>query len=234
MTKNLYADNPENLNVGVVLQYNINWEGKIDSDALVKRARDNGFRGISVHNASQDQINSLKQACKKYTIEFCETQPALQLYDSDDITKIIIARSENRNAYFEVDLTKEGQLTPEDSKLLLHLRDWLDSFGHAFYEARPQKNITSTPYTYIFNNAIAPYQIYSFIHQPLPKTITLTGMPEIKHAMWIDSHEEIDFEQNNEQVLLHLSRSDNDKKFNLYGIRFETHRPEDDLGPTKY
>lgn len=234
MTEDLYADNPEDLNVGIVLQYNINWNGQIDSDALVKRARDNGFRGVSVHNANQAQIENLKQACEKYTIKFCETQPALQLYDSDDITKIIIARSENRNAYFEVDLTPDGHLTSKDSELLLHLRDWLDSFGHAFYEARFAKNITSTPHTYIFKNAIAPYQIYAFIHQPLPKNITFSGMPEIKHTMWIDSRNEIEFEQNKDQVILHLTRNDDDKKFNIYGIRFEAHRPEDDLGPTKY
>lgn len=234
MSEDLYADNPEDLNIGIVLQYNINWEGQIDSDALVKRARNNGFRGVSVRNASQEQIESLQQACEKYTIKFCQTRPALQLYDADDITKIVIARSENRNAYFEVDLTTDGHLTPEDSDLLLHLRDWLDSFGHAFYEARPEKSITSTPHTYLFKNVIAPYQIYSFIHQPLPETITLTGMPEIKRAMWIDSRKEINFEQNNDEVVLNLSRSDDDQKFNIYGIRFEAHRPEDDLGPTKY
>ncbi|QNQ82826.1 hypothetical protein FP435_00650 [Lactobacillus sp. PV037] len=234
MSEDLYADNPEDLNIGIVLQYHINWEGKIDSDTLIKKARNNGFRGVSVRNATKEQITSLQKACEKYSIKFCQSRPALRLYDADDITKIIIARFEKRNAYFEVDLTKEGHLTSEDSDLLLHLRNWLDSFGHAFYEARPEKNITSNPHAYIFKNAIAPYQIYIFIHQPLPETITLVGMPEIKRAMWIDSRTEIDFNQNKDQVTLELKRNDEDKKFNIYGIRFEAHRPEDDLGPTKY
>ena len=41
----------EDLNIGLVLQYQVAPKGTIDADALVRHARDCGFRGVSIKMA---------------------------------------------------------------------------------------------------------------------------------------------------------------------------------------
>lgn len=234
MTDKLYADNPEDLNIGIVLQYNIADHGAIDADMLVRHARDCGFRGVSVSGGETMQANLVKESCEKYSLKFCQMQPALKLDNPDFLTQLILAREELRNIYFEVDLDKDGQIVEDEISQMDILRQWIDKFGHAFYEARPTTDITTKSNAHIFKNAIAPYQIYIFIHKPLEDKITLNGVPEIKRAIWIDTRQELDFKQDGDKITIDLVRQDDDQEFNIYGLRLEAHRPEDDLGPTEF
>lgn len=234
MTDNLYADNPEDLNIGIVLQYNIADNGAIDADTLVRHARDCGFRGVSVSGGDTLQANLLKESCEKYSLKFCQQRSAIKLEGPDTLTKLMIARNELRNIYFEVDLDKDGQISTDEVPAMDNLREWIDRFGHAFYEARPTKDITTDSNAYIYKNAIAPYQIYIFIHKPLEDKIILKGVPEIKRAIWIDTRKELEFTQDGDQITINLVREDDDEDFTIYGLRLEAHRPEDDLGPTEF
>ena len=234
MTDKLYADNPEDLNIGIVLQYNIADNGAIDADMLVRHARDCGFRGVSVSGGDTMQANLLKDSCEKYGLKFCQQRSAIKLEGPDVLTKLMIARDELRNIYFEVDLDKDGQIAAEEVPAMDNLRQWIGRFGHAFYEARPTKDIITDSNAYIYKNAIAPYQIYIFIHKPLEDKITLKGVPEIKRAIWIDTRKELEFTQDGDQITINLVRDNDDDDFTIHGLRLEAHRPEDDLGPTEF
>ncbi|MBP2058173.1 hypothetical protein J2Z60_001350 [Lactobacillus colini] len=234
MTNNLHAENPEDLNIGIVLQYNIADKGAIDADNLVRYARDCGFRGVSINGADELQTKLLKQSCQTYSLKFCQARSAIKLEGPDILSEIMIARNESRNIYFEIDLNQDGQIDSDEVPAMDNLRQWIGRFGHAFYEARPTKEISTNSNAYIFKNAIAPYQIYIFIHQPLADKITLNGVPEIKRAIWIDTRKELNFNQDGNQITIDLPREDDDLKFTIYGLRLEAHRPEDDMGPTEF
>lgn len=226
----------EDLNIGIVLQYtiDINNHGGIDPDLLVRQARDSGFRGVSVKDADPMQEKLMKESCEKYSIKFCQSRPALQLAGPDILAKLMAAREDGYNIYFEVNLNQDGQIDPKEFKQLDILRQWIDRFGHAYYEARPDKKITTNNNASIFRNNIANYQIYVFIHRPLTKQIILHNVPEIKTVMWIDTRKELDFKQEDSDLTIDLKRDPDDADFTIYGLRLQEHRPEDDIKETKY
>lgn len=234
MINELYVDNPEDLNIGIVLQYKIADNGSINADILVRHARDCGFRGISISGGDSLQTELLKESCEKYSLKFCQQRSAIKLEGPDILTKLMIARDELRNIYFEVNLDKDGQISADEIPAMDSLRQWISRFGHAFYEARPTKDITTNSNAHIYKNVIASYQIYIFIHKPLENKIVLKGVPEIKRAIWIDTRKELEFTQDGEQITINLVRDNDDENFNIYGLRLEAHRPEDDLGPTDF
>ncbi len=94
----------EDLNIGLVLQYQVAPKGVIDADALVRHARDCGFRGVSIKDANDEQMADLQAACQKYTIKFCQKRPAEKLISPDVLAKLIAARLDDMNIYFEVEL----------------------------------------------------------------------------------------------------------------------------------
>lgn len=228
----------EDLNIGIVLQYridtNFNIKGTIDADRLVRQARDCGFRGISVAVADPIQQNMVIEACNKYHIKFCQERPAIILGGPDILAKLIAARLDKQNIYFEIKLDQDGAIEKDQLADLDLLRQWIDRFGHAYYEMRPDKEIKTTANAHIFKNELAPYQIYVFIHQPLPEKIELTGTPHIEKAMWIDTRQELEYKQDGDKITIELKRDPDDEEFTIYGLRLQAHRPEDDMGPTKY
>lgn len=226
----------EDLNIGIVLQYTIdtNNKGGIDPDLLVRQARDTGFRGVSIKDGDEMQEKLLKESCTKYSIKFCQPRPALPLAGPDILAKLMAARSDGYNIYFEVKLNQEGQVEPKELKDLDLLRQWIDRFGHAYYEARPDKKITTDGNATIFRNSVANYQIYVFIHQPIPEKIFLHNVPEIKTVMWIDTRKELKFKQDGSDLTIELKRDPDDADFTIYGLRLQEHRPEDDIKETKY
>ncbi|CCI82036.1 hypothetical protein [Lactobacillus hominis] len=228
----------EDLNIGIVLQYridtNFNIKGSIDADKLVRQARDCGFRGVSVSVADKEQEKMVEDACQKYSIKFCQKRPAIVLGGPDILAKLIAARLDKQNIYFEIDLTQDGTIKDSQLEDLELLRKWVDRFGHAYYEMRPDKTIKTDANAHVFKNELAEYQIYVFIHQPLPEKIELTNLPHIEKAMWIDTRKDLDFSQKDDKVTINLKRDDEDEKFTIYGLRLQAHRPEDDMGPTKF
>lgn len=226
----------EDLNIGIVLQYTLNPDhhSEINTDTLVRQARDSGFRGVSIENADELQRKLMAEACEKYAIKFCQTRPAISLQGPDVLAKLIAARLDGYNIYFKVALTADGKIAENEIPDLDILRQWLDRFGHAYYEARPDHEITTTANASIFRNNIANYQIYVFIHQPLASTITLHHVPELKTIMWIDTRKELNFKQKGDEVTIELQRDPDDAEFTIYGLRLQAHRPEDDIKETKY
>lgn len=230
----------EDLDIGVVLQYtvyspNLKKHGGIDADSLVRHARDCGFRGVSVADADPLQEKLVKESCTKYGMTFCEKRPAIPLDGGPDIlAKLISARLAKQNIYLQVDLAEDGTIANEDVETMDILRKWIDRFGHAYFEARPDKDITTNANAHIFKNWHAPYQIYVFLHKPLPAILELDNVPEIQKAMWIDTRKEIDFKQDGNKLTLTLKRDDEDDDFNIHGLRLQAHRPEDEMGPTKF
>lgn len=225
----------EDLNIGIVLQYTIDGnDGSIDADLLVRQARDAGFRGVSIKDADAMQEKLLKESCQKYSIKFCQPRPALPLAGPDILAKLMAARLDDYNIYFEIKLNKSGEIDSKEYKQLDLLRQWIDRFGHAYYEARPDKDITTNGNATIFRNNVANYQIYVFIHQPLSQQITLHNVPEIKTVMWIDTRKELNFTQDGSEITIDLKRDPDDDNFTIYGLRLQEHRPEDDIKETKY
>lgn len=234
----IFMSETEDLNIGIVLQYridtNFNIKGSIDADRLVRQARDCGFRGISVADSDANQQNMVIEACKKYNIKFCQKRPAIPLTGPDILAKLIAARLDKQNIYFEVKLDQDGTIEKGQLADLELLRNWIDRFGHAYYEMRPDKEIKTDANAHIFKNELAPYQIYVFIHQPLPKQINLSNLPKIEKAMWIDTRKDLEFTQDGDKLTINLNRDPDDEKFTIYGLRLQAHRPQDDMGPTKY
>lgn len=225
----------EDLNIGIVLQYTIDDNnGSLDADLLVRQARDAGFRGVSIKDSNDMQKESLKEACLKYSIKFCQPRPALPLAGPDILAKLMAARLDSYNIYFEIKLNKSGEIEAKEQEQLNLLRQWVDRFGHAYYESRPDKDITTDANATIFRNNVANYQIYVFIHQPLSQQITLHNVPEIKTVMWIDTRKELNFTQNGSEITIDLKRDPDDANFTIYGLRLQEHRPEDDIKETKY
>lgn len=224
----------EDLNIGLILQYNTDHAQKIDTDNLVRFARNNGFRGVSITDNDDSQIKSLQDACEKYSIAFCEKHPAIKLEGPDILARLIAARLEKQNIYLEVDLNEAGDVDQDKYPDLEIIQNWIGRFGHAYFEARPDKEIKINTEAHAFKNAIAPYQIYVFIHQPLPGKVELDHVPEIKEAMWIDTRKDLEFEQDGDHLTITLQRDEDDDNFTIYGLRLQAYRPEDTMGPTKY
>lgn len=59
----------EDLNIGLVLQYQVAPKGTIDADALVRHARDCGFRGVSIKDGDDITSGALQDALSKYAIK---------------------------------------------------------------------------------------------------------------------------------------------------------------------
>ncbi len=230
----------EDLNIGIVLQYKVesNFDfdkfGALDADKLVCHARDCGFRGVSLSDGTDEQAELLRQSCDKYSIKFCQKRPAIPLEGPDILAKLIAARLDNMNIYFQVALNADGTIKQDEEADMDLLRQWIDKFGHAYFEARPDKEIKTDAMAHIFKNAIAPYQIYVFIHNPLPEKIILTHVPKIEKAMWIDTRKDLEFTQDGDKLTITLHRDNDDADFTIHGLRLQAHRPEDDMGPTKY
>ena len=87
---------------------------------------------------------------------------------------------------------------------------------------------------HVFYNAIAKYQRYIFIHIPLEDSIELKHVPHVEEAAWIDTRNEVEFDQDGDHLHLKLNRKADSEKFSVYGLRLQLHRPEDDLGKTEY
>lgn len=218
---------PENLNIGLILQYNLT-NTDFDADELVKQARNYGFRGVEFKNCDLNTPD-IAVACKLYGIELINTKDSLKINNNDNLSKLIKARLLKKNAYFSVNLTDHNQITEENHAELSKLRKWIDSFGHAFYNARPSSISSNQDNIFVLENHYAPYQIYVFIESPLPEEIILDNCPLINHASWIDTRKDLDFKQKDNQVSIELQRKAEDEKFEIYALRIQLHRPEDDI-----
>lgn len=225
----------EDLNVGLVLQYQVAPKGKIDADSLVRYARDHGFRGVSIKDGNNNQMMEMQAACQKYAIKFCQKRPAEKLISPDVLAKLIAARLDDMNIYFEVELNQAGSIKPDSDPAMKTLSKWIDRFGHAYYESRADHEIKAEEdNVHVFYNAIAKYQRYIFIHIPFEKSIELKDVPRVEEAAWIDTRNEVEFEQHGDHLRLKLDRQVDDNEFSVYGLRLQLHRPEDDLGKTEY
>ncbi len=225
----------EDLNIGLVLQYQVAPKGTIDADALVRHARDYGFRGVSIKDGDDSQAAALQTACQKYAIKFCQKRPAEKLISPDVLAKLIAARLDNMNIYFEVELNQDGSIKPESDPAMKTLQKWMDRFGHAYYESRADHEIKADEdNVHIFYNAIAKYQRYIFVHIPLEESIELKHVPHVEEAVWIDTRNEVEFRQDDDHLELKLDRQTDNEDFSVYGLRLQLHRPEDDLGKTEY
>jgi hypothetical protein len=217
----------EDLNIGLVLQYQVAPKGTIDADALVRHARDCGFRGVSIKDGDDSQADALQDACQK--------RPAEKLISPDVLAKLIAARLDDMNIYFEVELNQDGSINSESDPAMETLRKWIDRFGHAYYESRADHEIKADEdNVHVFYNAIAKYQRYVFIHIPLENSIELKHVPHVEEAAWIDTRNEVEFDQDGDHLRLKLNRKADSEKFSVYGLRLQLHRPEDDLGKTEY
>ena len=225
----------EDLNIGLVLQYQVAPKGSIDADALVRHARDCGFRGVSIKDGNDAQVAALQAACQKYAIKFCQKRPAEKLISPDVLAKLIAARLDNMNIYFEVELNQDGSINSESDPAMKTLRKWIDRFGHAYYESRADHEIKADEdNVHVFYNAVANYQRYIFIHIPLEESIELKHVPRVEEAAWIDTRNDVEFEQDGDHLSIKLDRKENNSDFSVYGLRLQLHRPEDDLGKTEY
>ena len=225
----------EDLNIGLVLQYKITSTDNVDADKLVRYARDCGFRGVSIKDGNDLQMDAFQAACEKYAIKFCQKRPAEKLISPDVLAKLIAARLDNMNIYFEVELDKDGKIDSESDPAMKKLSKWIDSFGHAYYESRADHEIkTNDDNVHVFYNAIAKYQRYVFIHIPLEESIDLDHVPQVEEVAWIDTRNELEFEQDGNHLHIKLKRQADSEKFPVYGLRLQLHRPEDDLGKTEY
>ena len=214
----------EDLNIGLVLQYQVAPKGVIDADALVRHARDCGFRGVSIKDANDEQMADLQAACQKYTIKFCQKRPAEKLISPDVLAKLIAARLDDMNIYLEFELNADGSIQTESDPAMKTLRNWISRFGHAYYESRADHEIKADEdNVHVFYNAIAKYQRYVFIH-----------IPHVEEAAWIDTRNEVEFEQDGDHLRIKLNRQEDGEEFSVYGLRLQLHRPEDDLGKTEY
>ena len=131
----------EDLNIGLVLQYQVAPKGTINADALVRHARDFGFRGVSIKDGDDSQVAALQDACQKYAIKFCQKRPAEKLISPDVLAKLIAARLDDMNIYFEVKLNQDGSINNESEPAIETIRKWIDRFGHAYYENRADHEI---------------------------------------------------------------------------------------------
>lgn len=225
----------EDLNIGLVLQYQVAPKGTFDADTLVRHARDFGFRGVSIKDGDDSQIEALQAACQKYAIKFCQKRPAEKLISPDVLAKLIAARLDNMNIYFEVELNQDGSIKPESDPAMKTLRTWIDRFCHAYYESRADHEIKADEdNVHVFYNAIAKYQRYVFIHIPLEESIELKHVPQVEKAAWIDTRNELEFKQDGDRLHIELKRKEDSEQFSVYGLRLQLHRPEDDLGKTEY
>lgn len=225
----------EDLNIGLVLQYQVAPKGSIDADVLVRHARDCGFRGVSIKDGNDTQVAALQAACQKYAIKFCQKRPAEKLISPDVLAKLIAARLDNMNIYFEVELNQDGSINSESDPAMKTLRKWIDRFGHAYYESRADQEIKADEdNVHVFYNAIANYQRYIFIHIPLEESIELKHVPHVEEAVWIDTRNDVEFEQDGDHLSIKLDRKEDNSDFSVYGLRLQLHRPEDDLGKTEY
>ena len=68
-------------------------------------------------------------------------RPAEKLISPDVLAKLIAARLDDMNIYFEVKLNQDGSINNESEPAIETLRKWIDRFGHAYYESRADHEI---------------------------------------------------------------------------------------------
>lgn len=204
--------------------------GQIDDPIkLARLARDCGFRGARLETENANLRQKFNQACQ--LLSLASSSAAGKPLPADIISCVLAARTKSINAAFKIDLTSTGQIAAEDLTKLTALNQWLHYYGHAFYEGRPSQIATPAP-NLILQNAHAPYQIYLFVKKLSQGKLSITNLPtSIKKVESIAQRTELAFDQNGTSADISIEQTTD---LAWSGLRIMLHRPEDDLGKTKY
>jgi hypothetical protein len=200
-----------------------------DPIKLARLARDYGFRGARLETDNADLQQRFAQACQTFSLTLSSIPG--QALPADIVSSALAARVKSANASFEINLTPAGKIAEDDLTKLAALNQWLHYYGHAFYEGRPSQIETPAP-NLILQNAHAPYQIYLFAKKLSQGKLSITNLPaSIKKVESIAQRTELTFSQAGASAEIAIDQASDAI---WPGLRIMLHRPEDDLGKTKY
>ncbi|GHV97034.1 hypothetical protein lacNasYZ03_08630 [Lactobacillus nasalidis] len=214
-----------NPDFAIILNFNPT-AGKVNADALVRRARDIGARAVSGPDA-------LQEACEKYTIARLPKQDG-KAYGADEVVDALTAtRKAGQALVVDVAVNADGEIAEDAQASLEALNSWMHKFGHAANEGQPSTLAADATDSFVLTNRHAPYQAYLFLKAPYPAAVKVTGLTEEPNRVeWIDGREECDFVF--EQGVLTVQLKKQESPFAWQLVRIQGHRPEDDLTETKF
>lgn len=212
-----------NPDFAIILNFDLK-TSNVDQDYLVKEARNIGVRAIMADD-------SFLEACQKYSIALLDKQAGLDLTAENAIDTIVENRIKGQATIINLAVEADGKLADDNLKMLSAINDWMHLFGHALNESEPSELKTS--YGYILTNRHATYQKYIFVKTPLPDKLTVSGLKQAPNRVeWIADRTEAKFSYDKQELTIDLSASNSEFAWEI--IRIQAHRPEDDLGETKF
>ncbi|WEV43454.1 hypothetical protein OZX56_08105 [Lactobacillus sp. ESL0684] len=217
-----------NSDFAIILNFKLKNAKKVDTDFLVKTARNVGARAISSDNQAVD----FQPACDKYTIALVKNQNGSDLTANDVIDTVVKSRFNARPTIINLTTTEDGDLTSADKQMLAVLNDWMHVFGHALNEGQPS-SISASNDSCVLQNRHSAYQKYVFVSEPLPEQIIVSGIDqEPNRVEWIEQRIDLNFTYQDKQLTINLTKPAT--SFPWQVLRIQEHRPEDDILETKF
>ncbi len=205
----------------------------VDTEALIRWARDNGWRGVGIINADRDDEQALKKTAQTYRLAWLAGKSAPLLPTDDLLSSILAYRRENHNAIFTLRL-QNGALPEAAQKAIDEFSVWLHAYGHPFYEGAPTAIAQIKAPAWLMQNRRAAYQLYVYVPQGYATPLHVQGLKEkVMRAEWIDDRESLPFEQQETDCTIQTGK---DAKVStpIRVMRLLLHRPEDDLKTTRF
>lgn len=214
-----------NPDFAIILNFDLQQTNKFDADLLVKTARNIGVRAVSGSEA-------LAAACQKYTIALIADPEGVHLNSfASVIDELVANRFEGKTTIIDIPVNEDGTFSEASQELFAELNDWMHMFGHALNEGEISNLVSD--HGHILKNRHANYQEYVFLKTPLPETITVTGLKQAPARVdWIENRVEQAFTFEDGKLMITLIAPDRQFSWNV--LRIQAHRPEDDLGETKF
>lgn len=217
-----------NPDFAIILNFKLKNAKYVDTDFLVKIARDIGARAIAT-NLAHDQF---KNACIKYTIALVKAQNGLNLTTENAVDTMVQNRKKGKSTFINVELNENNTLTETAKNLLAQVNSWMHLFGHAFNESEPRN--LSTDSGFVLQNRHQHYQKYLFIKRPLPAQVEISGITnEPNRIEMVEKRTEPNFVYVDDKLTIDLTDV-LDSGFDWQILRIQEHRPEDDIKETKF
>lgn len=214
-----------NSDYAIILNFNITNEQNLDTDDLVKVARNIGVRAVSGPEI-------LKDACQKYTINLSEPKNGEDLTADNVIDEMMQNRKNGKQTIINITVDEDGNINSASQELLDKINNWMHMFGHAFNEGHPS-NLEVDQDGFVLENHHADYQKYVFLKSPLPKEIVISGLEqEPNRVEWVENRIDLDYSFKNHALKIKLEEPADNFKWQV--LRIQAHRPEDDIKETKF
>lgn len=218
-----------NPDFAIILNFKLKNAQEIDTDFLVKTARNIGVRAIAADRLE----NELQIPCAKYSINLVTIATGEDLATTNIIETLVQNRKVGKASIINVAVNSDGSFSAATKEMLEQINSWMHIFGHAFNESTPC-NLIVDGNSFILQNRHMPYQNYIYVQKSFPPKIKVNGFTqEPNRVEMIENRTPLTFSYQNGTLIINLETATS-SNFPWQIIRVQQHRPEDDIKETKF